>query len=89
MVRGKKRIGYEIKIKLRFEGVNKMKGVEVEFKFKDICDDGSEPESTFKITKDTKLQAGVQLKKDIRAENTQQVILEKVKEVLNQLKEEA
>lgn len=59
MVRGKKRIGYEFKIKLKFEGVNKMKGVEAEFKFKDICDDGSEPQASFKITKDTKMQAGV------------------------------
>lgn len=43
MVRGKKRIGYELKLKLKFEGIKKMKGVEAEFKFKEICDDGSDP----------------------------------------------
>ena len=69
MVRGKKRIGYEIKIKIKFEGQKKFKGVVVWYRFKEFCDDGS-VDAKFKITKETKMQAGVMLKKEMKLQNT-------------------
>lgn len=50
--RGKKRIGYELDLKVKFEGSGKWEGLECTIGLKELCDDGSDPESKVKVTKE-------------------------------------
>ena len=51
MSRGKKRIGYELEIKINFEGSGKLKGTELSIEILELCDDGSDPEFKLDIEK--------------------------------------
>ena len=51
MSRGKKRMGYELDIKINFTGYRKkFKGSEVEIKLIELCDDGGEPEVELNVS---------------------------------------
>jgi hypothetical protein len=52
MSRGKKRIGYELEIKLKFTGTGKYEGLDCSVSFSDFCDDGSDPEQKLFVTKE-------------------------------------
>jgi hypothetical protein len=52
MSRGKKRMGYELEINVKFEGQGKYEGMESLVELKEICDDLSDPEYRVSITKD-------------------------------------
>lgn len=56
MVRGKKRIGYELEVKVTLTGVkgSRWEGIECSYEITDFCDDGSDPEISFNVTKDSK-----------------------------------
>jgi hypothetical protein len=41
LVRGKKRIGYELEFKLTLKGKGRWEGLEVAYQFNEFCDDGS------------------------------------------------
>ena len=52
MSRGKKRIGYDLEIKVKFSGQGPKAGYECAMKLAEFCDDGSQPESKLFVTKD-------------------------------------
>jgi hypothetical protein len=49
MVRGKRKIGYELEIKVKFDGQGKKEGSKITLGLKEICDDGSDPEGKITI----------------------------------------
>jgi len=53
MSRGKKRIGYELELKISLKGLGKWKGLECAVELTELCDDGSDPESKIFITKES------------------------------------
>ena len=57
MVRGKKRIGYELELKVKFEGTGRFEGSECAMKLKELCDDGSDPECRLYVTKEKSKEA--------------------------------
>ncbi len=44
MVRGKKRLGYELDVKIKFDGQKKWAGLYCAIEIKELCDDGSDGE---------------------------------------------
>ncbi len=70
MVRGKKRIGYELEFKISLEGVTggKWDGLKCSFDFSDFCDDGSEPDYKLFITKDSSKGSGPRFREEVKAE---------------------
>ena len=42
MVRGKKRMGFELEIKFKFKGSKQWEGIEGTIEYEEVCDDGSE-----------------------------------------------
>ena len=65
MVRGKKRIGYELELKIKFVGQGVYEGSECALKMKDFCDDGSDPECRIYLTKEKNKEQGSKLKQEI------------------------
>lgn len=62
MSRGKKRMGYELEIKLKFKGQGKWEGIECAIEFKELCDDGSDPESKLYVTKEKSKDQGTKFR---------------------------
>ena len=52
MIRGKKRIGYELEIKIKFVGQAFFEGCEVGLEMCEFCDDGSDPECRIFVTQE-------------------------------------
>lgn len=50
--RGKKRLGYELELKIKFVGQDAYEGSECAIKLTELCDDGSDPESKVYVTKE-------------------------------------
>ena len=50
--RGKKRLGYELELKIKFAGQNMYEGAECAVKLEELCDDGSDPETKLYVTKE-------------------------------------
>lgn len=70
MVRGKKRIGYELELKVSFTGVGGKSGNEFAFEVKELCDDGSDCEYMIYVTKASNKKsknASLDLKKEIES----------------------
>lgn len=44
-------MGYELEIKINFEGQGKQEGVDCAVTLVELCDDGSDPEFSVKVTK--------------------------------------
>lgn len=62
MSRGKRRIGYELDLKLKFQGQDKHEGLECTIQISELCDDGSEPEYKLFITKEQGKDHGVRFR---------------------------
>ena len=88
MVRGKKRIGYELELKIKFEGRGKYEGTECAIKLKDLCDDGSDPDCRLYVTKEKSKEATQKLKAEINSERVLTEVMGKCRELLQQLKDE-
>ena len=69
MVRGKKRIGYELEFKLTLKGKGRWDGLEVAYQFNEFCDDGSE-EHTLYVKKENMRGGltGIKFKEEAKAE---------------------
>ena len=65
MVRGKRRIGYELELKIKFVGQGAYEGNECAIKLKEFCDDGSDPECKFYITKEKNKETASKLRSEI------------------------
>jgi hypothetical protein len=65
--RGKKRMGYELQLKIKFEGCGKWEGIECATELKELCDDGSDPEFMLYVTKDK--GNGTKFKQEFNSEN--------------------
>ena len=65
MVRGKRRIGYELELKVKFEGIGQYEGTECALKMKEFCDDGSDPECKIYVTKEKDKATTQKLKQEI------------------------
>jgi hypothetical protein len=54
MSRGKKRMGYELELKVKLKGLlgTRWEGLECSVELEELCDDGSAPESKLFITKE-------------------------------------
>jgi len=62
MSRGKKRMGYELELKLKFKGQEKWEGLECAIELSELCDDGGDPESKMFITKETSNGSGTKFR---------------------------
>lgn len=89
MSRGKKRMGYELDIKIKFKGQEKYEGVECDIELKELCDDGSDPEYRIKVAKDKGGDSAEKLKSEISSEDVINEIIEKCRAVLNIIRDEA
>lgn len=65
MVRGKRRIGYELELKIKFVGQGVYEGSECALKMKEFCDDGSDPECRIYVTKEKSKEQSTKLKHEI------------------------
>ena len=61
--RGKRKIGYELDLKVKFEGIGELAENEVSFSFSNLCDDGSDPDFKVYVTKEKDKNFGKELKK--------------------------
>ena len=62
MVRGKKKFGYELELKVSLEGQEEYEGCKCTVKVKELCDDGSDPELDAKIVKKKSKDQATKLK---------------------------
>lgn len=81
--RGKRRIGYELAVKLKLEGLKNYDGYSYAVSLEELCDDGSDPEANLNVT-----QQGKKQQKDFNRASTLREIVEKCREILNIIKEE-
>lgn len=89
MSRGKKRMGYELELKLKFEGQGKWEGLECAIEMSELCDDGSDPESKIFITKESSKGSGTKFRQEAAAEKLLKEVVDKCREVLALVREEA
>ncbi len=93
MVRGKKRIGYELEVKVNFEGQGPKKGNDFSFRLQELCDDGSDPSAEFHASKESTKQKnkGVDgkdgLKQEIIKTRVLDEFIEKCKDILKQIQD--
>ena len=89
MSRGKKRMGYELELKVKFQGRGRWEGLEAAIELTELCDDGSEPEHKVFITKEAKSGSGPKFREEARSERVAKQLTERCREVLNVLRDEA
>ena len=65
MSRGKKRMGYELEMKIKFEGLAKWQGIQCAIDFKELCDDGSDPEYNLYVTKEKDKSQSTKFKQEM------------------------
>ncbi|CDW91631.1 uncharacterized protein loc101207721 [Stylonychia lemnae] len=87
--RGKRRIGYELEIKIKFRGLGKQEGLECAVKFTEFCDDGSDPEAQLFVTKEEGTDQGTKFKKEWNSQSVTNKVVEKCREILNIIRDEA
>ena len=63
--RGKRRIGYELEMKLKFLGQEKHEGLECAIQINELCDDGSEPETKLYVTKEQNKDQGIRFRQEL------------------------
>ena len=91
MVRGKKKLGYELKIKVRCEGSETHDNDEISIEIEDLCDDGSDPEFTLwasKVKGERESEKTKELKKDCMSAGVLKEFWERCKEALEAIREE-
>ena len=90
MSRGKKRMGYELELKLKLKGLpgSKWEGLECAIELEELCDDGSDPESKLFITKEGG-QPGTKFRQEATAEKLINEVVERCREALAIVREEA
>lgn len=89
MSRGKKRMGYELEMKIKLKGKGRWEGLECAVEFTELCDDGDDPESKLFITKETSSGSGPKFRQEAAADKLFKEIAEKCREVLAIVREEA
>ena len=89
MSRGKKRMGYELEMKIKFKGKGRWEGLECAVEFTELCDDGDDPESKLFITKETSSGSGAKFRQEAAADKLFKEIADKCREVLAIVREEA
>lgn len=87
--RGKKRLGYDLELKIKFTGLKTYEGAEGAIKLHELCDDGSHQESNVYITKEKSAQLTKKLREDIQMKKAVEELDKKCREVLEILKNEA
>lgn len=89
MVRGKKRIGYELEFKLTLEGRGRWEGLQIAYDFKEFCDDGSE-EQTLYVQKENMRGGltGMKFKDEAKSERVHLQVAERVREALGRVRDE-
>ena len=87
--RGKKRIGYELEFKVRFEGIDKWDGVECAIELKEFCDDGSQESKLF-VTKEPKSSnGGIKFKQEAERCKLVDHLVRECREFMNAIRDEA
>ena len=89
MSRGKKRMGYELEMKLKFKGQDKWEGLECAIELSELCDDGSDPESKLFITKESSSGSGPKFRQEASADKLVKEVVDKCREVVAIVREEA
>eukprot|EP00347_Sterkiella_histriomuscorum_P015547 403356622 len=88
--RGKRRIGYELEIKIKFAGQDKYEGLECAVHLVDFCDDGSDPDTNLYVTKENGgKDQGLKFKKDYSAKKAEKEIVAKCRDILAFIRDEA
>ena len=89
MSRGKKRMGFELELKIAFVGRGRWAGLECAIELTDFCDDGSDPEHKLFITKESDKGSGPKFRQEAAAQKLVAQIVEKSREVLAIVRDEA
>jgi len=89
--RGKKRIGYELEVKLKLKGVpgGRWDGIECSIDIEELCDDGSDPQTRLYITKEGANSSGNKFRSEANSEKLIEEVVEKCREVLAMVRDEA
>ena len=87
MSRGKKRMGYELELKINFKGIGKWTGLTCEIELSDLCDDGGDPEHRLNV--DSSNGTGNKFKTEASAEKLVEKVTEKIREILQLVRDEA
>jgi len=88
MVRGKKRIGFELEIKFKFKGAKHWEGIEGAIEYEEVCDDGSEGDMKLFVQKEKNKDQGRKFKEDANTCKLLKKVLDKVRETLAVIKDE-
>ena len=88
MSRGKKRLGFELELKLKFAGKGKWQGLECAVDLKELCDDGSDPDQSLYITQENSKDKGIKFRTEVAEQKTIKQIIEKCREILNVVRDE-
>lgn len=64
MVRGKKRMGFELEIKIKFKGAGQWDGIEGAIEYNEVCDDGSEGDQKLFVQKEKNKDHGRKFKEE-------------------------
>jgi len=89
LVRGKKRIGYELEFKLTLEGRGRWEGLQIAYDFKEFCDDGSEECQLYVLKENMRGGlTGMKFKDEAKRERIHLQVAEKVREALGKVRDE-
>ena len=87
--RGKKRMGYELEMKLKFKGQGRWEGLECAIEFTELCDDGDDPQSKLFITKEAQGGSGPKFRQEAASDKLFKEVADKCREILAIIREEA
>ncbi len=89
MSRGKKRMGYELELKVKLAGRGRWEGLEASVELTELCDDGSDPEHKIYIQKESSKGSGPKFREEARSERLAKQLTERCRDVLNIVRDEA
>ena len=74
---------------MKFKGLGKWAGIEVEIELTELCDDGSDPEHKIYITKENGSGSGTRFRQEANDCKLALKLAERCREILNIVKDEA
>ncbi len=82
-------MGYDLEMKIKFEGLGRWDGLQCAIEIEELCDDGSEPETKIFITKESPNGTGSKFRQEAASDKVVKEVVEKVREVLAIVREQA
>lgn len=82
-------MGYELEVKVKFEGRGKWEGLECAISASELCDDGSDPETKLFVTKENGKDQGTKFKQEMASEQVIDSVISRFREILGIIRDEA